>query len=267
MQNTLTSDLRVRHVPAAQGFAWWRSSFSWLFGAGARLWTWVLMGVVLDVLCLALRGASFYGSVALTLLWFVFTGGLMRAADNTVRGAPLAFTDLFSGFQARGGALFGVGALVLAVLAGIWLIFMAIGLATVVQNMSNLSIDASPDEMFERFGTSFTVSSYALLGLLACLVLLVALSMAAWLAPALVILGGVSAPRALRLSLVACLRNAGALTLYGLAFLVLALSATILAMLGWFFLVPLMFLSTYAAYRDLFETAVEVLEARPAENA
>ena len=83
--------------------------------------------------------------------------------------------------------------------------------------------------------------------------------MATWLAPALVMLRGTAPVEALRLSLAACSRNMGALTVYGLVGIFFAIVATLLLGLGWLVLLPLALLSTYAAFQDLFPEAVEVV--------
>ena len=76
---------------------------------------------------------------------------------------------------------------------------------------------------------------------------------AAWLAPALIVLQKQPPFEALKTSLAACWANLGALTIYGLLWIGFAIIASIPLMLGWLVLAPLMVLSTYAAYRDLFE--------------
>jgi len=59
---------------------------------------------------------------------------------------------------------------------------------------------------------------------------------------------------ALKASLSACWANLGALAVYGLLWIAFAIIASIPLGLGWLVLAPLMVLSTYAAYQDLFET-------------
>ena len=57
---------------------------------------------------------------------------------------------------------------------------------------------------------------------------------------------------ALRASFASGWANAGALTAYGVVFIGAAIVATVLLGLGWLVLLPLISLSTYAAYVDLF---------------
>jgi uncharacterized membrane protein len=58
---------------------------------------------------------------------------------------------------------------------------------------------------------------------------------------------------ALKASLAACRANLGALTVYGLLWIAFAFATLFTLGIGWLVLWPLMVLSTYAAYRDLFE--------------
>jgi uncharacterized membrane protein len=82
--------------------------------------------------------------------------------------------------------------------------------------------------------------------------LFVPLAMAVWFAPALVLLDGLPAWRAMQLSLRACVRNVLPFLLYSVAMfglLVVALAPFMLGLLLW---VPLAMLSVYTAYRDIF---------------
>jgi uncharacterized membrane protein len=87
--------------------------------------------------------------------------------------------------------------------------------------------------------------------------LFVPLAMAVWFAPALVLLDGLPAWRAMQLSLRACVRNVLPFLLYSVAMfglLVVALAPFFLGLLLW---VPLAILSVYTAYRDIFARGVQ----------
>jgi hypothetical protein len=94
-----------------------------------------------------------------------------------------------------------------------------------------------------------------LLGLLVCLVLLMLISMAAWFAPALIVLHGVAPVDALRASFWACQRHFLALLVYGIVWVLLVIVCFLTLGLGFLFLAPWMFLSTYAAFVDMFGEA------------
>jgi uncharacterized membrane protein len=79
------------------------------------------------------------------------------------------------------------------------------------------------------------------------------LAMAVWFAPALVILDDQPGLQALWASLLACLRNALPLLLYSIVSSVLLLFAVIPLGLGLILWIPVMLLTIYTSYRDVFE--------------
>lgn len=250
--NTPASPTTVapRHVAAGNGLRWWGDSFSWLFGDMARLGVWVGMWLCFVLVQLPLHLFPFAGALVSFLLLFVLCGGLMNAARKTEAGQAPVFADLFGGFGPQGGALVGAALLVLAACALVLGLMLLIGVGALISAVAGYvswrSFDWYEPALRLRLGAGSVIL------MLGCLALLVPISMAAWLAPALVVLRGASPVDALRLSLAACWRNVGALTVYGIAFIGLALASTMMLLLGWLFLGPLMFLSTYAAFRDMF---------------
>jgi uncharacterized membrane protein len=82
--------------------------------------------------------------------------------------------------------------------------------------------------------------------------------MAVWFAPALVILDDQPGFQALWISLLACLRNAMPLLLYSIVSSVLLLFAVIPFGLGLILWIPVMLLTIYTSYRDVFVSAEAV---------
>lgn len=256
--------LLARTAGAANGLRWWADSATWLFGNVARIGVWVAMVLCFFLILAPLHWFAIVGSVAAHLLWFVFSGGLMLAARNTQRGQVPRFSELFAGFGPQGGALVAAGLLVLLATLAVVGVMMAIGLGAAIGSLASV---ASMGEVAESPPALVGIGWGSLVLLLLCLLLFVPISMAAWLAPALIMLRGARPVDALRMSLAACWRNVGALTVYGLVAIGLAIVATLMFLLGWLLLLPLIFLSTYAAYCDLFEQDIEIVDAvadRPA---
>jgi uncharacterized membrane protein len=76
---------------------------------------------------------------------------------------------------------------------------------------------------------------------------------ALWFAPQLIVFHGMSTSHAIRWSVYAALSNIGAMSVYG-AVLVLALTlAWVPFGIGLIVMVPLMAISTFTGYRDVFE--------------
>lgn len=240
----------VRHVSMARGLTWWTESFSLLFADVSRLGTWVAIGLTVFVITALLHLVPFVGSIVSFLLSFVLFGGLVHAADATAHGRELRFAEVFSGFGERGGSLFGLGLLVLIVSILISAIMIGVGLGTVWSAIAGAASEPSSAQDPLLVIRSLSASSLLLVG---CALLFLPVSMSSWLAPALVILRGVKPWDAMKLSLSACWRNSGAITLYGIAFVIVLIAATVTLLIGWLFLIPMLALSTYAAYRDMFE--------------
>jgi uncharacterized membrane protein len=247
-------------LESGRGMRWWSEATAWLFRDLARLGTWLSMGLCATLLTSALHWFPWFGPIAATLLWFVLAGGLMAAARKTAHGDPVRFGDLFSGFGASGGALIGAGLIVVVACAAIVGLMLAIGLGAFLTSLVGLVSIANWEEAPLAAGS---IGGASMLLLLLCAGLFIPVSMAAWLAPALIVLHRAGPVDALRGSLAACRRNLAAMTVYGLVFIGLAIAASLLLMIGWLFLVPLAYLSTYAAFRDLFESQGEILPASP----
>ena len=75
-------------------------------------------------------------------------------------------------------------------------------------------------------------------------------------APMLVFFHNIAPVAAMKLSLRAFTRNVGAMFVYGMAFLLLAILASIPMMLGWLVLMPIVFTSLYASFCDIFPAEV-----------
>jgi hypothetical protein len=246
----------ARGTDAARGLQWWSSAVAWLFTDVAQLGVWVLMALVFFVVTVLLHFVPLLGSVASFLLHFVLSGGLLLAAARSARREVPPFGDLFAGFGPRAGQLIALGLLVFVACLMVFAAMAAVGLVAAVSAIGGglLNSMTLPDPA--AWGIGLGTAGLLLL----CLLALIPISMAAWLAPALVMLRGVPPVEALRLSLSACMGNLAALTVYGLVAIFLAIVATLLLGLGWLVVLPLAFLSTYAAFQDLFpEGAVEVI--------
>jgi hypothetical protein len=240
---------------AARGLQWWSSAITWLFGDVAQLGVWVLMALVFFFVTVALHFVPVLGSIASFILHFVFSGGLLLAAAKSARGTAPSFGDLFAGFGPRAGQLVALALLVFVACLALFVVMVAAGVTAAISVIADGLFDGMtlPDPAAWGLGLGSTAL------MLLCLLALVPISMAAWLAPALVMLRGAAPVDAMRQSLQACRRNLGALTLYGLVGILFAVIATLLLGLGWLVVLPLAFLSTYAAFQDLCPEPVEVL--------
>jgi hypothetical protein len=205
-----------RTVPAGRGVAWAREGLE-ILAAAPVTWVgitvlFVLMGVVLAVIPFA----GMLWSVAVP----IHTGGLMLGCRALREGRPLEVRYLFNGFEApRLQPLALVGALYVA------------GSLIVMLPLLVLVIGGSVVSAVALGSTGGSVGSLAGIGILGFVMVALtmaagmALSLALWFAPALVVFDDVAALDALKLSLRAGWANVGAFVVYGLVVLGVGLVA------------------------------------------
>ncbi len=234
-----------RQVHSGHGVEWWSSAWQLLFQRGAAV-TWIAMCFIAMAIYGLLHLFSLLGLIAAHITLFVFAGGLMLAARKTEAGTVPAVGDLFAGFSQSLGPL-AIGGALLMVAA-----LLVLSAATVagIGALSGAASGALSGNLALLAGLGATTLLVALVSL----ILLLPIALAAWFAPALIVLRRQPPVEALKASLSACWANLGALAVYGLLWIAFAIIASIPLGLGWLVLAPLMVLSTYAAYQDLFET-------------
>ena len=86
------------------------------------------------------------------------------------------------------------------------------------------------------------------------------LTMAYFFAPVLIAIDGFSALDAMKLSFASCLRNVLPFFVYGVIVALLSLLSTLLLGLGFLVSGPVLILSMYVAYRDIFHKEIPVVK-------
>ncbi len=236
-----------RAVDAGRGWSW--ITEGWAIFVQAPL-IWVINAVIIFIIFLVLGFIPLIGSVVKSILFTMFSGGLMIGMQAQREGRPIDVGDLFAGFKERTGPLMTVGALY--VVAGFALLILAVLLFLIVVGGSGAigvlmkGDTAALMSMAGGFGVGIV-----LIGLL-LLAASVPIAMAFWFASVLVALQAVSPTDAIKMSFSACAKNLVPFLLYGLIFLVLFVLGAIPIGLGLLIVFPLLITSTYAAYRDIF---------------
>jgi len=181
-----------------------------------------------------------------------FAGGIMLGCHALARGEPLRIAHLFEGFgSGRFGPLVIIGLVALAASIVLGLICLAVIFATIgIAGLTALASMTDPTQI--SIGT--LMSFGAAFGLVALVALIGTslIAMALWFAPALVVLDGDEPIAAMRRSFRACWRNFGAMLVYGLIYIGLAIVATIPLGLGWLVVAPMFAGSCYAGWRTVF---------------
>lgn len=225
-----------RRVPAAQAFRW--------FGQGWRMFrrhtaTWLGLALVIALVMVAITAVPGIGQFAVLFALPLFAGGLMIGCRRIHRGDEIELADLFAGFRHHTLQLVLISVIAIALgAAALMLAYFVAG--------SDAVLRAAREESIA------TLSGNVVLAALLLFVTSILINLAMWLSPALVVLHGERAPRAMLLSFEACMRNILPVMLFGLILIVLAMLASGLLFLGWLVLGPVMVGATYAAYRDLF---------------
>jgi len=174
----------------------------------------------------------------------VFFASFAIAALRQSAGERVVMGDLFLGFRRNLRALVNLGAILLIAEIAIFAFMAALGLP-----------------MAGSGETTFTVSEYVkmLKGkewiLTIGLVLTVLVKGSLWFAPPLIALHDMPMTHAMRWSLYAALANFGAMIVYGLALTGLFFVALVPWGLGLLVVIPMMVISTYIGYREVFEAS------------
>jgi len=229
-------------VEAGRGLTWWTEAWP-LFTRAAVMW--IVLILIAAIICIAIAFVPLVGPLASSLIGPVFGGGLMLAARKVDQGGEIEVGDLFTGFRDKLSPLLVLGALLLAVSFAVTLISVVFGVGTVTAVMYG--------GMADRPGAVLATLGTAAVGFLILLLVLLPVAMAFVFAPALVALRDLPPVAALKSSFFACLKNLLPMLVYGVIYIIAAFVASIPLGLGWIVLLPVLVLTAYTAYRDIYE--------------
>lgn len=233
--------MEVRQVDAKQGWQWIVTGF-YIFRQIPL--TWILLCATLLLIAATLSLIPMAGQFIFTLLSPVFLAGLMIGCRALEQGEKLEIAHLLAGFRNTPGPLITIGGIYLVGQVLILGVFMLVG----GDVLMDLLIEGKRVDENELKNVSGDMLSASLVGL----TLSIPLMMATWFAPLLVVFKGMAAVDAMRVSFLACLKNIIAFQVYGITLVVLVILAAMPYGLGLFILVPTLFASIYASYRDIF---------------
>ncbi|TAJ93506.1 MAG: hypothetical protein EPO31_04730 [Gammaproteobacteria bacterium] len=234
-------------VNAGQGVTWLTEAFS-LWVKNWMPWTIIILvfiggNIVINMIP--------FGGLASQLFYPAILAGLMLVCHESATGTP----DIPDSF-ARGftkdlaqclvlGVVYIGGIFVIAIAVMVYLVVSLGGIA-VIQGLMSGNTDILAPALF----------LHILLAALIALLAYVPLLMATWFAPALIVLGGQQTVPAMIASFRACLANIVPFLVYGLIGLVACVLATIPILLGWLILMPVLIVSIYTSYRDIFKVNI-----------
>ncbi|HSD59766.1 MAG TPA: BPSS1780 family membrane protein [Burkholderiales bacterium] len=240
----------IRPVPAGNGWQWIADAWK-LFLKHAGIW--VLLFVIFMVILVALGWLGAIGNLAAALLIPILGGGFVLAARTSDQGGAPEIAHLFAGFKEKAGPLAMLGVFNLVALLVIFLIVAVVGVIMGVgTGMGAMMGGMAGGGHGATMGSMAAMSASMLLGFLVMLALSVPIAAALWFAPALIMFRNAAPMDALKASFTACLKNMIPFLIFGLAALGLSIVASIPFGLGWLALGPVLGISVYTGYRDIF---------------
>ncbi|TDT37743.1 putative membrane protein [Halospina denitrificans] len=234
-----------RRRPIGSGWRW--ISQAWpLFSPS---WgQWILAVLLFLVIYIGLEMIPLIGPVISMLLAPVLGAGLLYMAHRAREEGVVEIGDLFVGFRQHTGALIGLGALNLLVTLGIVIAVLGPVFASMdMQAMAEMESGAALEQrMIANAGMGLMLAP------LIALALMIPWMMAYWFAVPLVFFGNYGIGSALKSSLIASLRNILPMLWLSIIFILLAIVASIPLLLGWLVLLPVIAITSYVMFRDIF---------------
>lgn len=227
-----------RSLPAGRGAAWIGDAWKLL---RARPGMWAAALVLLFVAYIVLSMIPVVNIFQQLLLPFAYAG-IALAADQQRRTGTFELDTLLGGFRKQPVSLLAVGGTV--ILAGIvFLMVLAIFIGAEIFRM--MMSGGTPD-------ISIFLSARFWLAFLVGLALMIPVGIATYLAPQLIVLHDQPALTAMKMSLIGCSKNLLPGLVFGLLAFVLIIVSMIPFFLGLLITIPIMVLTNYTVYRDIF---------------
>jgi uncharacterized membrane protein len=243
----MDASIKVTEVKASRGAAWLKEGFG-LFRRAPMAWIGLCAGWI--VITFGLLVVPFIGGVIANFLQPVFFASFAITALRQAAGEPIVAGDLFRGFKRNIRALVQLGAILLMAEIAIFALMAVLG----------LPVSTSGEKIF-------TVSEYVelLQGkewiVMIGFALTVMVKGALWFAPQLIAMHDMTTTHAMRWSVYAALANIGAMIVYGIVLFAIFFLAILPWALGLLVVIPMMVISTYVGYREVFEAQGEVAQA------
>ncbi len=238
--------MEPERLEARTGLQWIKKGYA-LFMKAPLLW--IALIIVCFIAAAALSSIPVIGEPLTSLLMPVVVIGLMAGCRSLENGEELEIAHLLSGFHKQTSNLVTLGGIALV---SQYLIFGAMILLGGTRLVGILTGNQATDPAVVE--QAFAGSGAAiLLGSLLFTLLLMSMQFA----PMLVYFRDVPPIKAMKLSLNAFIRNVAPMFVYGLAFMLLALLASMPMMLGWLVLMPMVFTTMYASFCDIFPVSMQ----------
>ena len=221
-----------------RGASWLGEAFG-LFRRAPLAWISLCVGWI--VIWFGLMLIPYLGPVLANLLQPVFFGSFAIAAFRQSAGERIGMGDLFGAFRRNLRALVNIGLLLMLAQVASAFMMQWMGMPTWPQ-----------DQAFDIVAYAEMLESSVWI-IAAGLAFMAVASGFLWFAPQLIVFHGMPASHAIRWSVYAALSNIGAMLVYGVLLVAAMLAAWIPLGLGLLVMVPVLAISTYTGYKDVFE--------------
>jgi hypothetical protein len=244
--------MEPRAVSAAHGWTWIVEGYQ-LFRKSPAVWLALLLLLFVSMKVLV-RVPVLYIIVALLMPHFIV--GLMEGCRALERGARLDVGHLLAGFRRNAAQLVTIGGVSLVGNFAVMMLVIEFGgeaMATLAKMMTQ-GAHMTPQLTREMQAAARTVAQALLIGTAVSIPLLMAL----WYAPLLVYFNDLGPIAALKSSFLGCVKNTGAMLLYGLVILLgMFIAMPFSVAIGQYdfalvLLAPVVVPSIYASYKDIF---------------
>ncbi|MGE5093558.1 MAG: BPSS1780 family membrane protein [Betaproteobacteria bacterium] len=233
----MDATFRVAEVRASNGARWLGEAFR-LFREKPLAWIALSAGWL--VITFGLLIVPIIGPAIANLMQPAFFASFAITAYRQAAGEPVVMGDLFLGFRRNLRALVTLGFVLL------------VAEIVIFAGMALMGLPMAPEGDKATFTVAEYVSGHEWI-LAVGFLLSVIVKGALWFAPALIAFHAMSTTHAMRWSLYAALSNLGAMMVYGACLLGLLFAGALPYLLGILIVVPMMVISTYTGYRDVFE--------------
>lgn len=251
LPSTLLDVQAPRRRPFGHGAGWLADAWR-IFTLNG--WLWIGGALVLWIVQMAISSVPLLGMFASVVLGPMIYAGAYIVARKSDQGQAIAFEDFFAGFQTRPGVLLALGGVSLGMFVAICAIGLALGWALLgADAVSTLgALDAGTAPPLDPLSQGAKV----LLLVLVLTALSIPYMALVWFAvPLLLFSDGMTVGRAMHWSFVGTMKNILPMTLYGLLLVILTVVAVIPLMLGLLVLMPVMMISVYTSFRDIYADA------------
>jgi len=241
------NQLEVQRVPASHGWLWIKHGYRLIMRNPLQAFSLAMMFALGLFLALLI---PLLGVLLAILAMPLLMAGYMRVCRALEYNQAVQPRYIFAGFESRTAQLVAVGGLLLLGMIIISFVITVLGGAELSAILASYQTQQDPTELIDSL---LAPASGLRLVLLSGFALFFLLMLALQFAPMLVFFNGMTPRQAMKVSLLASIRNIVPFSVYSLIMQLIAFVLSVIPLgLGLIILLPIGLTSMYVAYRDIF---------------